>query len=346
MSDERARLLQLLSKTISDYRVGEVVSMTSDHIENWLSQFESKDQPVILQEMNFIMEKLYVSRQCAKLCVHEFLKWLIGSKKPEVVLSHIHFLHTNQSGNSQKEMLNLVDEILLENYGLNIASIDTHDIQNYIYMDDAIYTGNKMYHSLKESFEFLRHNNKLEKLIVYAIAIHTSGYKYAIQRIKNTYSKLDVKLYASSEIEDTRFSRSNIGILWPELTTEHSLINMYTANMYALDGQKLENNKIFRPSGYILQEKLFSSSQARRTVERAFLVKGIELIQGNQSQARSIRPLGFMKLTSLGFGTLFVTYRNIANNCPLVLWWGDPRYPVTHPFSKWYPLFPRQTNQW
>src|SRR5450755_4549701 len=56
------------------------------------------------------------------------------------------------------------------------------------------------------------------------------------------------------------------------------------------------------------------------------------------------RVLGFMKLISLGFGTFFVTYRNISNNCPLVLWWGDPSYPSTHPLGKWYPLFPRRTN--
>ena len=57
-----------------------------------------------------------------------------------------------------------------------------------------------------------------------------------------------------------------------------------------------------------------------------------------------MRPLGFMKLVSLGFGTFFVTYRNIANNCPLVLWWGDPDFPMTHPIGIWYPLFPRRRN--
>ncbi len=113
-------------------------------------------------------------------------------------------------------------------------------------------------------------------------------------------------------------------------------------NYVYIDDAIYTGNKIRHD--FILQEKLFSSSQARKIVEKTFLTKGLELIQNNQYQASSIRPLGFMKLASLGFGTFFVTYRNTANNCPLVLWWGDPSYPVTHPLGRWYPLFPRKTN--
>jgi hypothetical protein len=55
--------------------------------------------------------------------------------------------------------------------------------------------------------------------------------------------------------------------------------------------------------------------------------------------------MGFEYFESLGFGSVFITYRNIANNCPLVLWWGDTNYHPSHPFSKWYPLFPRKGNE-
>ena len=58
-----------------------------------------------------------------------------------------------------------------------------------------------------------------------------------------------------------------------------------------------------------------------------------------------MRPMGYEYLESLGFGSVFITYRNIANNCPLVLWWGDTTYSPNHPFSSWYPLFPRKVNK-
>jgi hypothetical protein len=56
-----------------------------------------------------------------------------------------------------------------------------------------------------------------------------------------------------------------------------------------------------------------------------------------------MRPLGYDYLKSLGFGAILVTYRNIANNCPLALWWGDPN--KAYPLNAWYPLFPRIVNE-
>lgn len=58
-----------------------------------------------------------------------------------------------------------------------------------------------------------------------------------------------------------------------------------------------------------------------------------------------ISPIDYDFFDSLGFGAMFITYRNIANNCPLALWWGAPNSPEDHPFSKWYPLFPRKSNE-
>ena len=40
---------------------------------------------------------------------------------------------------------------------------------------------------------------------------------------------------------------------------------------------------------------------------------------------------------------MFITYRNIANSCPLALWYGDEAYRPPHPLGRWYPLFPRKT---
>jgi len=65
----------------------------------------------------------------------------------------------------------------------------------------------------------------------------------------------------------------------------------------------------------------------------------------SNNPAPSMRPLGFEKLESLGFGSLFITYRNIANNCPLALWYGNPDYSPPHPLGLWYPLFPRRSSE-
>jgi hypothetical protein len=62
----------------------------------------------------------------------------------------------------------------------------------------------------------------------------------------------------------------------------------------------------------------------------------------SQNPSPSLRPLGFGPF-GVGFGSLFVTYRNCPNNAPLALWWGDPDADPSHPFSKWRPLVPRKT---
>ena len=48
-----------------------------------------------------------------------------------------------------------------------------------------------------------------------------------------------------------------------------------------------------------------------------------------------MRPLGYHNLRTLGFGSMFITYRNCPNNCPLALWVEQDAYPS---------LFPRKAN--
>ncbi|HLL80615.1 MAG TPA: hypothetical protein VKT25_14000 [Ktedonobacteraceae bacterium] len=129
-------------------------------------------------------------------------------------------------------------------------------------------------------------------------------------------------------------------VLWPEQMVDDS-IQAYI-NQLRQKGRPIE--KLFRPGGVPRVETLFSSSEARRVVEQAFLKKGLAIAMAGQSRAESLRPLGFEKFNTLGFGTFFTTFQNAANNCPLVLWWGNPALPATHPVGMWYPLLPRKTN--
>jgi hypothetical protein len=75
------------------------------------------------------------------------------------------------------------------------------------------------------------------------------------------------------------------------------------------------------------------------------LVAGVHIVSLSKDPKPQMRPLGYDTLLTLGFGGLLITYRNISNNCPLALWWGDPDAPENHPLSQWYPLFPRRINE-
>ncbi|MFP4027933.1 MAG: hypothetical protein ACLFWL_09090 [Candidatus Brocadiia bacterium] len=88
----------------------------------------------------------------------------------------------------------------------------------------------------------------------------------------------------------------------------------------------------------------FSSSERRTILEREFLLAGIKIRNWCQNPSRKMRPLGFAHLDCLGFGSLFVSYRNCPNNCPLAMWWGNPHGLGFEAIDRWYPLFPRKMN--
>ena len=98
--------------------------------------------------------------------------------------------------------------------------------------------------------------------------------------------------------------------------------------------QGLKYAPVLRPGNDVGKNKFFSSDVGRNLLEQELLKTGcaIRSICPNLNQYQ--RPLGNMVLQTFGFGSLIVTFRNCANNCPLAFWVDSP----------WYPLFPRKTN--
>ncbi|CAJ1314687.1 phosphoribosyltransferase-like protein [Paenibacillus nuruki] len=146
------------------------------------------------------------------------------------------------------------------------------------------------------------------------------------------------------------FSRdySSYDCCWPLEINEKNKSEHLLWFEHHLEDQFQSSNNIIPPRKYRtnnnLNDSLFTSTKSRAVLERAFLEKGAYITTLPNELQGSMRPLGFEKYHSLGFGSLFFTYRNIANNCPLVLWWGDLDQEESHPFSKWHPLLPRKIN--
>jgi hypothetical protein len=350
----RYKLLESLANTLSDYRQGEIPPITPMHVEKWLHQFDPGDQMIILAEMDIIMRRFYFSKERIREYLRTFLSKKVIMDLPALtVLPHVRFLNIQRSGDSQKTFLKLIDEILCNDYRYPLASCGTQSESIYIYIDDAVYTGSKLRYDLtygNDTPGWIANEappNCL--LLLYTVAIHREGYNYAKGYILDAAREKGIKLSESYSlvIDNTKkFANSKIDVLWPEEPPGDLRHDPYITDLCNVCAQN--NWLLFRDPTLPIQETLFSSPQNRRVVEQAFLKKGIQLITAGQKRADSIRPLGFMKLKSLGFGTFFVTYRNIANNCPVVLWWGDSDRPASHPLGRWYPLLPRKTNvpQW
>src|SRR5947209_16447061 len=87
-----------------------------------LDQFDAEYQPIILAEMDSLMKRFYFSKVRVKECLRAFLRNdVIATHGPRSVLPHICFLRIQRTGSSQSVLLELIDEILYEDYGWSIA---------------------------------------------------------------------------------------------------------------------------------------------------------------------------------------------------------------------------------
>jgi hypothetical protein len=215
-------------------------------------------------------------------------------------------------------------------------------------LDDCLFTGNTVLYDLRE---WLQANPKLdvERLHLLFHTVHSGGKYYVetgirsddrLEPFKNkTLIQPEKTIQNSRSRDDTTFNDRPYDCFWPEQPTNPS--NGLQHHIAQLEA----NSRYYRPSIRTPHSSLFSTPESRRITEGHFLEKGVFIMTQPKTVQPSMRPLGYENLSSLGFGAMYVTYRNISNNCPLVLWWGDPNAAIGHPFRSWYPLIPRQINE-
>src|SRR5262249_23672338 len=152
---------------------------------------------------------------------------------------------------------------------------------------------------------------------------------YVKPKIKEEADKKNITfhIYANMQIDSDREFPSSVDILWP-MRNQQVISYPYVKKRVERIQMEMQQKSykfypLFRMPNIPSEENFCSSSQARNLLDKAFLRIGARIREENSYLPASFRPLGFQKLATLGFGTFFVTYRNIANNCPLVLWAGS-----------------------
>lgn len=343
-----ARLIELvddLSAILGDYRLHEDGAIvTPERVEKWVNQFgayglDREDKKKILSEMSLIMKSRYLRRSKVK----RILKTMIFEEKilgPIKDLRSVNFLRLQSVGRSQADLLLIVDEILQEEKGFTTS--DCGGGNTYFYLDDCLYTGNRFKYELSD---WIRSKSSAGNLLVTChLAIHKQGELYAMGEVNNLALAKDVdfKAFTRCHFDNSRCAGCLPATLWPREIDDSRVVRYADKISAEIMRQRGFGPVLFRRASGV-QDKLFSSTENRDLVEGAFLRAGTDLILAADKPAPSMRPLGFEVLTSLGFGAMFATYRNIANNCPLVLWYGDPEnYPKSHTLSRWLPLLPRK----
>ena len=317
----RSSLLASIANTIKDYRKGEIPEPTPDHVDRWISQFDPDVHVPMLQELNHVFKQIYLSRDKAK----QSIAGIVDHYSCDFWRDS-HILDIQQKGNSQAEIRELVCQHLRERWGSDISFQGSLN-GDYIYLDDAIFTGR---HVINDLSVWIRDQApERAKIHILVFAFYTLGeYWININKKKLQSGKqIDIRVHyiprLIRKLENRLSYRDKSVVLWP------------TADVYPAEG--------FQPRNPVQNASIvFDTEQGRQLLEREFLNAGSRIRKFAKNPSSLLKPLGYSNFEP-GFGSLFVTYRNCPNNCPLALWYGDPSYPSNHPFGRWYPLFPRKT---
>ncbi|PPI80477.1 hypothetical protein DXI23_10285 [Marinobacter flavimaris] len=324
----RKELLHSICNTTADYRAGDLEPPTPAHVERWVSQFDPSIQLPVLAEMDHVLKKTYFSVEA----VTSFLRNGIRTKKlvgedPGSFWSKVKLLDVQGGGNSQRELNILFSEILRAECGVDFYQGD-HPPSAFVYLDDGIFTGNRVRRDLEDWIEHEAPNRC--QIHVICIALHSGGHYYAQQRINKKIKEVGkdvvVDWWRRIELEDRKAYTDSSDVLRPTFVPDNLEVQEYV--------EGLRYKPTFRNAGNIGGNGIFSSEEGRALLEQTFLVAGTKIRRMCPNLGETQRPLGHMTLESLGFGSLVVTFRNCPNNAPLALWAGEP----------WYPLFPRTTN--
>lgn len=314
-----------LYEIIKDYRIDDGFQMTPDRVLTWANQFKPSDRRFVLEELTGILEKKYLSKKSIVRLLNESIKYFVKKynyNSPLSFLEHTVFLDLQEKGKSQKELLSLLDEILKAEYDIDLSFCGSKSVENYIYLDDILCTGNTVYFDLHNWLDHEEKGiNQLEKLIkskfnviLMYIFMHDLNLRKLEWRFKYSHPKFEFQAIRGMLIEnDYEKVDSKLDFVFPVCESQPPIVLEYF--------NRLETSKygVFRQNGKPSKEKFFSSPQNRIRFENILLIKGLEILNSVTVQKENIRPLGYTLPShkNFGFGTLCFTWRNV----PIIRHW-------------------------
>jgi hypothetical protein len=312
---------------IADYRLGEIPRPDVEHVERWISQFEEHAQLDILKGTVFTLGKTYYSKDRVQEIFSHLLHHELAGNDPATFWSDACLLNIQQGGSSQQELVELFQNQLEDEFHER-AWLNYHDATVYFYLDDSVFSGQRL---LADMTRWIN-NDAPQKALVYIAVIGMHAYaEWNIGNKLNEVIRASGKAITYGWVWDTFFEdrlkyTDTSDVLRPLSAPANEDVEEYIEAMVY--------KPHFRSGSSRGDLTIFSSAESRHLLEQQFLIAGAYIRTICPLLPPRHRPLGYNSLEMLGFGSMFVTYRNCPNNAPLALWVGNP----------WYPLLPRSNN--
>lgn len=317
-----------LAALIKDYQQEAPQSANVAHVVHWVTQFPEVSRLPIINEMLHVMGKSYFSKERAIA----FLEGIITSKKLcgedyKSFWRSTRILQLQTQGNSQRELLKILETKLFGHTGFSLNDCGQNP-SRYLYLDDGLFSGGRIKSDLTRWIN--DDAPAVAEVYIVVIAAHSQGAYFTLKDLraaaKAAGKALVFKIRYKLEIGDKIFNDAATDVLRPTGPGPDAAVSEY------IDGLgKAQQWRTVVQQGAC---EFFTGEAGRSLLEQEFLREGVGIRAGSPYLNDYQRPLGNTTMRTTGFGTLFVTWRNCPNNAPLVLWAGNP----------WYPLFRRITN--
>jgi len=330
---------------LHDYHNYNGFNFTPEHVINWASQFEKDDQQFILNEFYHLLNQgIYIDEQkTRRLLLSNLIELakLFKFRRMSDFLNNANFVQLQPAGKSQWFILNLLDNVLRENYPICLKECGASSGKYTVYLDDILATGGTVYAdaekwlSIKDETGKSNFQKVIAKEAIFIVSVfakHIWGSSNVRIRLNNKFGNPDLILFHSNyDIENhPTYQNQKMNFAYP-VDSGIKEVKEYFTNLQAI----YNGEYAYRKNKIPQEEVFFSSPQNRIRFENIILIKGIKQLRKVVKLQVNQRPLGVTNPTKkpFGTGTLFFSWRNISNTSPIVFWWKTSG-------SDWYPLFP------
>lgn len=340
------QLAESIVEIIKDYHNYLGFQFTPDYVLAWVNQFDEGDRNFVLVEfLHLLKQGIYISETKARQLLFESIIILAnkyGYNSPIEFLQNTNIIRLQGKGKSQSVLLDILNEELLDKLGVDMSICGTKSTKYAVYIDDLIATGGTAFRELRNwllqndsgGTQNLKNLNdgKVDVLVISFCCHNANNVLWRLKLdLKSDAVTKKIKIYQYYEVQNhLNFLNQKYNFAYPTANQPASVSVYYKALPASAEKH---SDKTFRNPKLPAEETFFSSPGNRIHFENILLSKGVELLNQAKELKPNHRPLGagFPSHRTLGTGTLFFTWRNISNTCPIVFWWESPA---------WKPLFP------
>jgi hypothetical protein len=203
------KLLEAVASILTDYRKGEIEPPDAAHVNRWIVQFDSKVHDPILKEVQHVLERTYLTRRN----VEEFLRGIsnhaeLTEGKPGKFWSETSVLKIQRNGSSQKEMLQLLSEIIRNEHQVDIDASPQDG--NVAVTLTILFSAAAMFAAIWLSGSPIQHPKPLRSTLL-------------CSRIIRGDSGLPIRKFRRRPIRSARKSKCSGGVFTNWRTGEHTL---------------------------------------------------------------------------------------------------------------------------